>query len=54
MNIDLKRLKPILPLIALIIMGLIAYWLIKEFGLFAYPLIMIMVGIPLLFIKFKD
>lgn len=51
MNVDSEKLKVILPLIVLFIGGLIAYWLIKTFGIYAFPMILIMVGIPLFVIK---
>lgn len=47
-------LKLILPLIVLLIMGLMAYWLIKAFGIYSYPILFIIAGIPLFFIKVKD
>lgn len=47
--------KLIMPLIVLLIMGLISYWLIKTFDvLVALPIMLIMTGFPLLFIKDKN
>ena len=51
MNVDSEKLKVILPLIVLFIEGLISYWLIKIFGIYAFPIILIMAGIPLFLIK---
>lgn len=31
-----------------------AYWLIKAFGIYSYPILFIIAGIPLFFIKVKD
>lgn len=39
MNVDSEKLKVILPLIVLFIEGLISYWLIKIFGIYAFPII---------------
>lgn len=55
MQVNSEKLKVILPLVALFIYGLIAYWLIKKFGVFiAFPIMLIMAAFPFAFIKLKD